>query len=235
MGFGLLVIGYFLSTLMSQHAYGWATQIVGFYLIFLALGKLWEYKHSFKRCLVPLVLMTLCQAFVGFRHLFVDVPTTDMFVILEYFSIDDLINTIFVTILMVFHFLLLSSIHELALDVEDDILVKLARRNYYVVGVYFLFNITVAFLPKGVGVPTLPSGISVLTPISALASLIYPLFVLYLLYRCYARICAPEDKDMEQKPSRFAFINKMREKRKKSDETMDKLVEKLDPQENQKK
>ena len=41
MGFGLLFLGYFIATLMSNHPYGWATQIVGFYLIFLALARLW--------------------------------------------------------------------------------------------------------------------------------------------------------------------------------------------------
>lgn len=221
MGFGLLVIGYFVCTLMSNHAYGWATKIVGFYLIFLALGKLWEYKHSFKRCLIPLVLMTLCQAFAGFRHLFTDLPMTDIISMIEYFQIDNLINTVFVTVFMIFHFLLLSPIRELAMDVEDDVIVKHTRRNFYIVGVYFFFNITVAFLPTGEGVPAL-------VLISVLASLIYPIFILHLLYRCYARICAPEDKDMEQKPSRFALINKRREMRKKSDEEMEKRILDMD-------
>jgi hypothetical protein len=234
MGFGLLLIGYFVSTLMSMHAYGWATQIVGFYLIFRALTKLWEYKHSFMRCLWPLVLMTVCQAVIGFRHLFSDLPT-DVLTILDSIHVDNLINTVFVTLLMIFHFLLLSSIRELAFDVEDDVIVRLTHRNFFIVGAYFLFNITVAFLPKGVGIPTLPNGISVLVPISVLASLIYPFFVLYLLFRCYARICAPEDKEMAEKPSRFAFVNKYREKRKAADEALDKQMEKLDPKNHSKK
>ena len=227
MGFGLLLIGYFLSTLMSMHAYGWATQIVGFYLIFRALCKLWEYKHSFMRCLWPLVLMTLCQAILGFRHLFSDLPT-NVVTLFDSIHVENLINTVFVTVLMIFHLLLLSSIRELALDVEDGDVERLARRDLFIVGAYFLFNITVAFLPAG-------NGTSILALISVLASLIYPFFVLYLLFRCYARICAPEDKEMEQKPSRFAFINKYREKRKEADEKMDKLIEKIDPQDNSKK
>lgn len=228
MGFGLLVIGYFLSTLMSTHAYGWATEILGFYFMFLALSKLWEYKHSFKRCLWPLVLMTLCQTFVGFRHLFAEIVAEDAFALFGVLRIDDLINTVFVTVLMVFHFLLLSSIRELALDVEDELLARLARRYFFIVGAYFFFNITVAFLPKGSGTP-------VLALISVLASVAYPLFVLYLLIRCYARICAPEDADMKQKPSRFAFINKRRAMRKKFDEAMDKRIKDLEPKENPKK
>ena len=227
MGFGLLLIGYFLSTLMSMHAYGWATQIVGFYLIFRALCKLWEYKHSFMRCLWPLVLMTVCQAILGVRHLFSDLPT-NILSLFESIHVDNLINTIFVTVLMIFHFLLLSSIRELAFDVEDSDVERLARRDLFIVGAYFVFNITVAFLPAG-------NSLMVLRLILALAGLIYPFFILYLLFRCYARICAPEDKEMEQKPSRFAFVNKYRERRKEADQNLDKLIEKIDPQDNLKK
>ncbi len=38
------------------------------------------------------------------------------------------------------------------------------------------------------------------------------------IYEAYMRICMPEDLEMEEKPSRFAFINKMREARKARDE-----------------
>ena len=35
---------------------------------------------------------------------------------------------------------------------------------------------------------------------------------LILIYSCYARICDENDVDMEVKPSRFAFVNRMRQK-----------------------
>ena len=228
MGFGLLFLGYFVATLMSNHPYGWATQIVGFYLIFLALARLREYKHSFKRCLWPLVLMTLCQAFFGYRYLFAE-ATPDVPALFASIRLDDLINVVFVTALMILHFLLFSSIREIALDVEDERIVNLSQRNFYIVGAYFLFNITVAFLPRtGSAMPTL-------TLILVLAGILYPLFVLHLLFHCYTRICAPEDKDMEQKPSRFAFINRMREKRRNADDRIEQMLKKSDSKENQKK
>ena len=229
MGFGLLFLGYFISTLMSVHAYGWATQILGFYLIFLALGKLSEYKHSFKYCYIPLVLMTLCQVFVGLRWLFTEFPTSALLSMITFFEIDSLLNTVSVMLFLIFLFFLLSSVRELALDVEDTDVAKLARRNMYIVGAYFVWNIATALIP--------PTNFSqTLTLISILAGFIYPISILYLLFRCYARICAPEDKDMEKKPSRFAFINKRREMSKKSDEKMEKMIQKLDAKkENQKK
>jgi len=118
--------------------------------------------------------------------------------------------------------------HTLAEDVEDSAIARLTARNGYVVGFYFLLNVVVMLLPKN-------NVTSVLYGITMLASLIYPLFMLHLLFCCYRGICAPEDKDMEQKPSRFAFINKRREMRKGDDQKMDELVEKLDKDKNHSK
>ena len=42
--------------------------------------------------------------------------------------------------------------------------------------------------------------------------ILYPIVVAFFIYSCYAKLCAPEDIEMPQRPSRFAFINKMREK-----------------------
>ncbi len=223
MGFGLLFIGYFIAFLMSINPYGWAFQIVGFYIIFRALEKLFEYKHSISRCLIPLVIMTARQALFGIHSLGLLDAMTAVVSILESFWIENLISAVYVALLMVFHFLLLQSIRELALDTEDTAIARLTTRNGYIVGFYFLLNVLTAFLPSG-------SLKQVLSPITVLASIVYPIFMLYLLYRCYARICAPEDKDMEPKPSRFAFINKRREMQKKADEHMDKLIDKLDKQ-----
>ena len=40
---------------------------------------------------------------------------------------------------------------------------------------------------------------------------VWIIFNLVLIYSCYARICDENDVDMQRKPSRFAFVNKMRE------------------------
>lgn len=224
MGFGLLFIGYFIAFLMSMHAYGWATQIIGFYIILRALMKLSEYKHSVTRCLIPLTVMTLCQVFSAVHSFgFFDAMTGNLFTALRHLQIENFINTVSLTFVMIFHFLLLHSIKELAMDVEDTAISRLATRNNYIVGTYFLLDMIVILLPDS-------NFTKVLFLITVLASIIYPIFILHLLYRCYAGICAPEDKDMEPKPSRFAFINKRREMRKNADNKMDALIDKLDEQ-----
>ena len=43
-----------------------------------------------------------------------------------------------------------------------------------------------------------------------LVRFVWIIFNLVLIFSCYARICDESDVNMEQKPSRFAFINEMR-------------------------
>lgn len=229
MGFGLLFIGYFVAFLMSIHSYGWAVQILGFYIIFRALLKLSEYKHSFTQSFLPLALATVCQLLFGVHSFgFFEAMTGNFFTMIRHLEIEGWINTASLIFVMIFHFLLLRSIKELAADVEDLAIARLAKRNMFVVGAYFILDIAVMLLPSG-------SFKNVLFVATLLASIAYPICILYLLFRCYARICAPEDKDMEPKPSRFAFINKRRERQRDSDKNMDKLVERLDQKKNPKK
>jgi len=42
--------------------------------------------------------------------------------------------------------------------------------------------------------------------------LIWTVADLILIFRCYMWICLEGDEDMAQKPSRFAFVNRFREK-----------------------
>ena len=42
--------------------------------------------------------------------------------------------------------------------------------------------------------------------------IIYAVFNMLLIFKCYAMICPEGEEDMKRKPSRFEFINKMREK-----------------------
>lgn len=228
MGFGLLFIGYFVAFLMSINPYGWAFRIVGFYLIFRALGKLVEYKHSVKRCVIPLAIMTLCQTFEGILALKRLASITASWGFLEGNLVTSLSNTVFVVTLMIFHLLLLYSIRELAQSIGDSSIAALAFSGNGVVLLYFLLNILTAFLPTG-------AFKQVLMPVTALSSIVYPLFILYLLYRCYAGICSPEEENAPKKPSRFAFINKRREMSAQNDREMRELAAELDRRRQQKK
>ena len=45
------------------------------------------------------------------------------------------------------------------------------------------------------------------------AALIFSFVMLFFVYKCYAKICLPSDINMDQKPSRFRFVNEYRAKK----------------------
>ena len=51
-----------------------------------------------------------------------------------------------------------------------------------------------------------------LTQLSLALHLVCALFNLWLLFGCYRQICPEGEEDMAPKPSRFAFVNRMRAK-----------------------
>ena len=224
MGFGLLFIGYFIAFLMSVNSFGWAFQIVGFYIIFLALQKLAEYKHSIKKCLVPLVVMTLCQVYMGVVSLGMMMDGTGVFAVMKLIYgmwVSTLDNAIFLAASLIFHLFLLHAIKELATDVGDSGIAKWASRNRLFVSFYVLLDVVSILFPS-----TSPIKFS-LYRIVMLISILYPILMLYMLYRCYAGICAPEDADMTPRPSRFAFINKSRAMSEKNEQEMQALINQM--------
>ncbi len=215
MGFGLLFLGYFASTLMTFHPFGWAFRILGYYLIFSALRRLVEYKHSLSRCVLPLLIMTLCQVYEGAFSLagIID-PSVKSPV-----AIGAVVGALFTVISCVFMLFLLGGIRALAEDVEDGFIAGFADKCRLLVAFYTLLNVITTLLSSAFSYSN-----SFLVLAVSLLSILYPIVILCLLYRCYASICAPEDVDMKPKPSRFGFINKSRELSEKKDAEMQQLI-----------
>ena len=231
MGFGLLFIGYLVAFLMSVNAYGWAFKIVGFYIIFLALQKLSEYKHSVQRCLAPLIAMTLCQMYYGFVAISRMIAPISFHVVLDVLEgvvLTCLVSTVFLVSLLAFHWLLFLSIHELAIDVEDTSISKMALQNRFMIMFYVLLDFVTVLFPVNTNTKLH------LMRIVLLFGIVYPIVVLYMFYRCYAGICAPEDADMTPKPSRFAFVNKSRAMSEKNEKEMQELLTQIQEKKKQK-
>jgi Na+-transporting methylmalonyl-CoA/oxaloacetate decarboxylase gamma subunit len=55
-------------------------------------------------------------------------------------------------------------------------------------------------------------GLQLLSLIAFLLQFVWAIFQLVNLFTCYMYICPEGDEDMERKPSKFAFVNEMREK-----------------------
>lgn len=215
MGFGLLFIGYFIAFLMSVNNYGFAFQIVGYAIMFTAIGKLSEYKHKLSRTTLPLFLLSLCSLFDA-GHLLADLLSVQLSLFSD--SNSFFISNLSIVISVVFQVLLLLGIREIGQDAEADGIPVRAVWSTVVVCAVGLWKLSLSVLGQFPAIADSPA-FRLLTLGAALAGLLYPIAVLAFLFSCYAKICAPEDTDMEMRPSRFAFVNRWREEReKKADE-----------------
>ena len=221
MGFGLLFIGYFIAFLMSVNNYGFAFEIIGFGIMFSAVGKLTEYKHSLSRTALPLFLMTICSLFDAGIYL-----TELLRAPMALFSEG---NAFFVSLAAsvlsaVFQLLLFSGIRDIGRDAEDEDVPRRAVFCSILVGFVCVTELLVSVLGS---LPALEASAPVryLSLIAVLLRILYPLPILAFLYTCYAKICAPDDMEMAPRPSRFAFVNRWREEREKKAEEVRQLRE----------
>lgn len=205
MGFGLLFIGYFIAFLMSVNTYGFAFEIVGYAVIFSAVGKLSEYKHKLSYAALPLFLTAVCSLFEGGRLLSDLLSAHVPFFTDETASWFALASTVFS---VAFQTVLLLGIREIALDAGSDGLPARAVWCTATVWGVGILELILAAVSSQEG-----NAFRILTLVVTLASILYPIAILAFLYSCYAGICAPEDVDMAPRPSRFAFVNRMREER----------------------
>lgn len=207
MGFGWLFIGYFVATLMSINSFGFLFWLIGYGIVFMAAKKLSAYHKDFRYLCMGSLLMLLVSAIVGFSQV-----TTFLYeqMILDTRIISKTLDTVLSFVKMgaelLFHVSLLWPIRAIAKETEVEKISVSAVRNFIFMMIYYVLY-TIATLPfaalKGFA-----------------AAFMMPIILLYLVClilnavligSCYARICDPADLEMEQKPSRFAFVNRMRE------------------------
>ena len=221
MGFGLLFIGYFITFLMSVNNYGFAFRIVGYAVMFSAIGKLSEYKHKLSRTVLPLFLLSFCALFDAGRTL-----TELLSIPLSLFTESNaqLVSNLVILLSVIFQIMLLRGIRDIGVDAEAEKVPQHAVLCMILVCIVGAWKLAVNLLGT---FATISDGtVFRLFALGAvLAGLLYPVVVLAFLFSCYAKICAPEDTDMAPRPSRFAFINRIREERQKKADEISRLRE----------
>ena len=218
MGFGVLFFGYCITYIMALNPYGVLFRLFGYLLIVFGCKKLGEYEPRFKRA--SLLSIALFALTVFQLVLFVvDYAYENLLIVNDIFPIliDDILFYLSLVLVCAFHVFLLLAIRYIAKDTESDKIQSAAVRNLFFVCMYY-FMVLLAYIP---------------TPIQEAYNkyLALPLFMLniawlvlnvILLFSCYAKICDEGDVEMEQKPSRFAFVNnyrrEMEERRRIADE-----------------
>ena len=195
MGFGWLFIGYFVSTMMTVNSFGYLIRPIGYVIMLYAFSRLKEYHRNFGYALLGGVLMLFLSGVMAYDGMFAAFSENVTYAI----GYMEMIGS------LAFHALLCWAIRSIAKETEMDKISFAATRNFIFFAVYNLLY-AIALLPfafaeeyaRVMSVPVL--------------LLYFACLVLHLvlIFSCYMRICDVADVDMAQKPSRFAFINRMR-------------------------
>ncbi len=236
MGFGLLLIGYvfaFVAT-VGMGSYAFAGLLLGSFLMYLGIGELKKYSPVFLYAYLGSVLIILCAFYES-------AVWADGFLSLGLGLNGALISKVYyfikLALEMLFNFAMLYGVADLSKRVDFPDTRKKAIRNMYFVG---LFNICQIVLLMPIGfIQAQNEKNGFFMTFLMILELIYTVVNAFLLFKCYAMICPEGQEDMPRKPSRFAFVNKMRAardaKEEKAIEDMKKYYEDKRNKKNQKK
>ncbi len=203
MGFGTLFIGYFFLLNISYFNY---TDLLAAAIMAAGLYRLGSVNRPFRIAFsvdIAFLLVGLSEIVLAVLPIFS--PSADLTAITVPVGVARYL------LLALLHVFLLLGIGKVA---EEVGLSKLATRAQALIVLPVL-----AYAASAVfDIPDLfPASAAKETAVIAFAVLLLTLLscvlVLLTIYRSYARICMPEDLEMPEKPSRFAFVNRMRERR----------------------
>lgn len=206
MGFGLLFLGYFALTFMSWHTFGSLVQCLGYGLILLAMLKLRRYERAFDFGLIGSVVMLCVTAFLAVGDVS-DFLYENLYVSSRLFSdgMRSVASYVDTAAFFLFHAFLLWGVRVIAHQTEVFKIESNAIRNFIFFFLYSILAMSV-YLPM----EALNGIRPYLMLFSVVLYFICSVLNLMLFASCYARICDEEDAEMAQKPSRFAFVNRMR-------------------------
>ena len=205
MGFGILFLGYCITYIISLPI-GVPARLVGYLIMIMGCRKLSEYSDRFKLTTYSAILLSVTSAMQSVALVF-DFLYQNLLLQSDPIpqAIDSVLKYADIALVLVFHILLLLGIRSLAKETEVDKIEAASIRNLFFVCLYF-FLIVFSYIPlpikeafnKYLGLPLF------------LLNLAWIILNVILIFKCYANICDESDVEMEQKPSRFEFVNKYR-------------------------
>lgn len=215
MGFGWLLCGYFAAFMMSfgMGQYAFAATLIGGFIAYHGAMRLKDYCPSF--LFTAICSGTLMVLSVHGLLAFVD----DTFALGWTFlggTLTKVIEYAEFLLGMVFHFCMLFSILELSKEVGVAKIYTKISGYVSLFGVCTVAQVVLWIFPSLANVEN-----QVPLKLLVLLLLVGYLMTSWLLYRCYQYICPEgEEYGKERKTSRFAFVNRWREKSDARDEQM---------------
>lgn len=199
MGFGYLLIGYFMAFAFSIANVYFFFDIIGGAVMLIGLSKLAPHGRNFLRAMwVDIAYVLLCLARVVLLLLGVLPP--------EGIAVT-LIGVLIAVVSLALQFFILAGVYFLAGQVELEKEQNHARRNILFVFLYYLSYIVAYFLTPYLGL--IANFVSLAVTVFGFVVLILNLL---LIHSCYCRICLKGQEDGARTPSRFAFVNRFNEK-----------------------
>lgn len=237
MGFGLLFVGYFVANLMSFNNFGAIFELLGYGIMCYATMKLSQYNKKF----YTLFGATACMIVISAINSVIDVSVflEDSLIISQPLIptfITDIISYVELAGEFAIAVTLFMSVRAIAKETEVGNIQYAAFRNFIITCVFFVMQIVMGLPIDSVKGFANEIALLIWTLILYLACAILNLV---MIFSCYSKICDSNDVDMTQKPSRFAFVNKMREemeeKRNRAIKSTEKYVEDKKTEQHKKK
>ena len=199
MGFGLLLIGYIFAftAKIGLGPYHFAGMALGSFLSFLGLSELKKYSPVFIYSQIINIVLIFCSFFKTLIWadesfaLGLGITTGNIYIAYQLVEFG---------VSLIFNLTLLYGIANLARRVDHAEIKGKAYRNMAFVGIYNAYQIAMFF----------PIANDILMSFLPILQFVYSAIVALLIFKCYAMICPEGDETMPRKPSRFAFINKIR-------------------------
>jgi len=202
MGFGLLLIGYMFAYVATVGLgdYLFAGMLLGSLLMFFGLKELKKYGPMFIYAFIGSILVFICSLFEALIFF-------DCYLSLGITAYSTVIKIVKIIIYLYFDVTMLLGIIDISKRVDYSETKEKAVRNLIYVGVFNICQL-ITLMPF---VSRLASDDrnAVMTLLMIL-QVAYSAINAFLLFKCYAMICPAGQEDMPRKPSRFAFVNKIR-------------------------
>ena len=201
MGFGILFIGYFL---VLNFAYCAFTDALAGAVMLYGLYKLSGINRGFN------LAYYISMAFTALGLVELSVAAYDMFIPLSdtslLLSLPALLRHAVLGALCVS---MLIGIAEVADEVGLRELSKRAKRNLILTAAVYCLNIMLEI--PALSAVIAPAVLMALYFASIIATLAVTAMNLIAVYSCYMRICMPQEKEMPEKKSKFAFVNSLKQ------------------------
>ena len=201
MGFGILLLGYFLMYAFSISQVYFFADIIGAIIVIFAFSKLSQYNRYFVGSMWA-CLMFIAFAAVSASSLMFDIYDTNGIVA-------QIIGLLKTASSWAMHIVMFLGIRGISLGAACEKLAKKSLRNLSITSVYYLGCIALSIIAL---FSTNSEVVTYMNGLMYLYSIVCVVINLILIYNCFGTICPADEDENEVKRSRFAIINKIDDK-----------------------